>query len=235
MRRLEKGPEPEVLVESKERWTAEYHARLAGHPEAPAVVATRYNHPKIKAAVRRETHDKCAYCERKISHTQPGDIEHILPKSRFPGLVCEWHNMTFACRTCNQCKGDYHDPDAPMVDPYREEPRRFLRAFGPMVDGDDPQGRGMLTVRRCRLNRSDLLEWRAEVVVKLQPLVEMWKGEDEGGRKETLEQELLRFADERAEYTLITRAYLQSHGIQIDPEPEGELVSEGTASSTDAE
>jgi hypothetical protein len=38
----------------------------------------------------------------------------------------------------------------------------------------------------CWGRSRQLLEWRAEVVVRLQPLVELWRGAEEGGRKEVL-------------------------------------------------
>ena len=36
----------------------------------------------IKEQILKETHGKCVYCESKISHVCPGDIEHILPKNK---------------------------------------------------------------------------------------------------------------------------------------------------------
>ena len=36
---------------------------------------------QIKAALMKETHDKCAYCESKVGHNCPGDAEHKIPVS----------------------------------------------------------------------------------------------------------------------------------------------------------
>jgi uncharacterized protein (TIGR02646 family) len=215
MRRLEKDPEPIILTEKKAVWLADYLAYLAGDPNIPAKAATRYNHPDIKDAVKKETYDKCLYCESKITHTQPGDIEHILPKRLYPNLTFEWENLSLACRICNQNKGDYNDPKQSLINPYKDAPQEFLRALGPFVEGIDPKLRGKLTVRKFNLNRTELLEWRAEVVTRIQPLVELWKKADEGSEKEALRHELLHFADQRAEYTLVTKAYLESHGIFV--------------------
>lgn len=39
----------------------------------------------------------CNYCE----NNEATDVEHIFPKSSFPGLAFEWDNYLLACKTCN--------------------------------------------------------------------------------------------------------------------------------------
>ena len=34
------------------------------------------------------------------------EIEHFRPRSRFPNLSFDWLNLVYACRRCNQSKGD---------------------------------------------------------------------------------------------------------------------------------
>ena len=60
----------------------------------------RYSRPEIKAELIAETKGKCAYCESKITHIYPGDIEHIIPKSIFPRLTFTWANLTLGCYWC---------------------------------------------------------------------------------------------------------------------------------------
>lgn len=45
----------------------------------------------------------CSYCERSIEHQ--GTIEHVLPKSIYPNLECDWSNLLLACVNCNSTKG----------------------------------------------------------------------------------------------------------------------------------
>jgi hypothetical protein len=86
MRNLPKGLPPQSLTESKESWD-----RMLG--ENPSDVnKNRYRHPEIKAALLYETHHKCAYCESKIGHNCPGDIEHKIPKARRQDLIFNWNN-----------------------------------------------------------------------------------------------------------------------------------------------
>lgn len=44
---------------------------------------------------------RCCYCEDSLAQ----DIEHIWPKSLYPGLVFDWMNYIYACPGCNQAKG----------------------------------------------------------------------------------------------------------------------------------
>jgi uncharacterized protein (TIGR02646 family) len=69
----------------------------------------------VKVALREAQHDKCAFCESRVSHVSHGDVEHFRPKSGFkqreadllrrPGyywLAYEWTNLFFCCQLCNQ-------------------------------------------------------------------------------------------------------------------------------------
>ena len=74
-----------------------------------------YAHEDVKAALKAMQHDKCAFCESKVSHIAYGDVEHYRPKGGFcqhehdalgrPGyywLAYEWDNLLFSCQLCNQ-------------------------------------------------------------------------------------------------------------------------------------
>ena len=57
-------------------------------------------------------HGLCAYCEQ----TDPGEVDHFRPKSRFPEKVYIWSNWLFSCHACNLAKLDKW-PDEGYVDP----------------------------------------------------------------------------------------------------------------------
>jgi len=42
-----------------------------------------YAHEDVKAALKAMQHDKCAFCESKVSHIAYGDVEHYRPKGGF--------------------------------------------------------------------------------------------------------------------------------------------------------
>lgn len=79
-----------------------------------------YGHADVKHALRAAQHDKCCFCESKVSHVAFGDVEHFRPKARcrrddddafvHPGyfwLAYEWTNLLYCCEQCNRrYKGD---------------------------------------------------------------------------------------------------------------------------------
>ena len=93
-----------------------------------------YGHPTVKRVLRAMQHDKCCFCESKVSHVASGHIEHFRPKSGArqgknapllkPGyfwLAYEWTNLLFCCEICNsRFKGNLF----PLLNPKR-------RARGP--------------------------------------------------------------------------------------------------------
>lgn len=75
-----------------------------------------YKEQDIKEALIKLFNGKCAYCESKILHIYPGDVEHFRPKSLIkylpndkikelkPGyywLAANWNNLLLACKNCN--------------------------------------------------------------------------------------------------------------------------------------
>ncbi len=77
--------------------------------------ATIYAAAAVKKAMASAQHDKCAFCECKVSALAYGDVEHFRPKAGYqqsredelhkPGyywLAYEWSNLLFSCQICNQ-------------------------------------------------------------------------------------------------------------------------------------
>ncbi len=74
-----------------------------------------YGDKAVKRMLRRAQHDKCCFCESKVSHIAYGDVEHFRPKAGYcqkkgnplgkPGyywLAYDWENLFFSCQLCNQ-------------------------------------------------------------------------------------------------------------------------------------
>lgn len=73
-----------------------------------------YGDATVKAALLAAQHDKCAFCEWKITPGEYGDVEHFRPKGgvqqargaplEYPGyywLAYDWDNLLLACSKCN--------------------------------------------------------------------------------------------------------------------------------------
>jgi hypothetical protein len=62
---------------------------------------------KTKPALKRDSFDKCAYCESSTAGVAHGDVEHFRPKSVYWWLALCVDNYVFSCQLCNQTyKGD---------------------------------------------------------------------------------------------------------------------------------
>lgn len=61
----------------------------------------------IRGALARDFERTCAYCERDLDlSTGQATIEHFRPRSRFPDMAFDWLNLIYACRRCNDAKGN---------------------------------------------------------------------------------------------------------------------------------
>ncbi len=174
MIRVVREPKPEVLVSKCAGWT-EKLLRATTKKEV-ASAESKYRHPKIKEALIRMFHGKCAYCESKITHIDFGHIEHYRPKSRFKNQTFEWDNLLLACGVCNSTKykGDKF-PEAseggPPINPCDDDPREhfdfvFIKETK-LAFVIAKTKRGTSTEELFGLNRKELLEYRSKQVCKL--------------------------------------------------------------------
>jgi uncharacterized protein with PIN domain len=202
----------EVARWLQERQSRFIEARAAGQ-DVPESLLASYRDPEVKAAIRSETCDKCAYCESKILHVDHGDVEHILPKSLFPQYRLTYSNLTFVCKKCNQAKSDYHNPAAMLLNPCSDAPGEHLVALGPMVAGAPGQTRGFLTVRLLQLNRTELLKRRKERIDSLMTLIDRIVRELDAGVREALIGALLIEGEQDKEYSFVARALFTRYGF----------------------
>lgn len=74
-----------------------------------------YGAKSVKNALIKAQHDKCCFCESKVTHISYGDVEHFRPKGGTrqeksdpltkPGyfwLAYDWSNLFLSCTLCNQ-------------------------------------------------------------------------------------------------------------------------------------
>ncbi|MFT8246372.1 HNH endonuclease [Roseomonas sp. BN140053] len=158
MIKLTKQPEPQVLRDNGPQWLKVLQDRVAASKAPTSTETSRYNNPEIKAALRLETHDKCAYCESCLTHITYGDIDHISPKSVKLEDTFRWSNLTLACDVCNTKKGKEID----IVDPYIDEPNDLFRFAGAIMFAKPNKGIAKRTLHRLDLNRTELMQRRVK-------------------------------------------------------------------------
>ena len=130
MRFLEKLSQPVVLLTNNIIWLNEFILDRDNKTKR-----YRYRHPDIKSQLKVETGKKCIYCESKIGHNTPGDIEHIIPTSRDVNQHFIWENLTIACTECNRRKNDYYERGTEFLNPYLDNNiENQIQHRGPIVE-----------------------------------------------------------------------------------------------------
>lgn len=206
MRNIEKSPEPKILQEKKEDWKA---ALLSENSQTNQI---KYRDPEIKTALLSETSNKCVYCESKIGHNCPGDIEHKIPKSLKPELTFDWDNMTIACNECNRRKGQYYDPDCMFLDPNIDDVESLLCHVGPIVFNVPGSTRSEVTVRLLELNtlvgRQSLIDRKMEKLESIKNLCERTIKTRNPVLKSFLLQDLEDQCDISSEFSAMVKKYV---------------------------
>ncbi len=185
--------------------------------EVPLAIQNCYRHPEVKTSIIAEAGEKCAYCESKVTHVYWGDVEHILPKTRFPDLSLEYSNLTFSCAICNNKKRSYYSECAPILHPYTDIPEDQLVGLGPLIWHRKGSSSGERTITLLELNRDNLIERRKESIQRLSALADRYIREPNGPVKEALYQHILDEMEDSAEFALIVRSFLLSvYNIERD-------------------
>jgi DNA-directed RNA polymerase subunit RPC12/RpoP len=185
-------------------------------PNPSALNNKNYKHPDNKKALKKSNHDKCMYCESKISHIDYGDVEHIKPKSKYPELEFEWNNLGYACPKCNrQFKNDTYDEEIPYLNPYDEEPREYIISSGAILFPLQGNERGEITINGLGLNRPELLERRYNRIQEIDKAIKAcFRASNETIRNKALD-ELKKEANNDKEYSLAIKSLLKQHNIDV--------------------
>lgn len=208
---LNKIPEPQILTNNKTKWTKEYLSALKKEIPMTNTIRNRYKRKEIKEALIKETSGKCAYCESKLLHISYGDIEHILPKSKYPELYVEWTNLTLSCELCNRNgKNDYYDKENPLLNPYIDNPYEHLLAYGPIMMNHNGSHKGDISIKILNLNRTSLIEKRKERIENINLLVNKYHNETNPQIKKLLKSELLKECEPDKEFSFFIKSYLKS-------------------------
>jgi uncharacterized protein (TIGR02646 family) len=208
VRRLVKGLCPEILQQKSEIWTNEYLDCLANGTKPSDTQKNRYRHLQIKQAIIQETYGKCAYCESKVTHVYPGDIEHIKPKSLHPRKIFSWENLTLSCSVCNTNKRDYPNDTEPLIHPYNDEPCEHIIFSGPMLIYCRGSSKGFLTSKKLDLNRASLIERRKEKIESLLIFIQLWDAQQPGAMKDFLRSQILEECKPDKEFSFMVECFI---------------------------
>ncbi len=211
MRNLQKLPKPQVLTNNETAWLAEYLADPDNKTKK-----FRYRESSIKAQLKAETHNKCIYCESKIGHNTPGDIEHKIPTSKDKTKRFDWNNLTIACTECNRRKNAYYEVGAEFIDPYSDDVEAILEHHGPIVLWETGNVRAEISVRKLDLNTTERIELFVRKLGKLDELthiLERLNSETDISLIGLLNHQVNEMAGISAEYSSMVSSVLRSKGI----------------------
>jgi len=207
MRNLPKGLPPQVLTECKESWERTLAENQTEHNK------NRYRHHEIKAALLEETYHKCVYCESKVGHNCPGDIEHKIPKARRLDLIFDWNNMTIACNECNRRKSDYYDPECMFLDPNVDDVEKLVIHVGPFVFNVPGESRSEVTIRVLELSsfhgRKELLARKVERIELIRNLAERIAREKNPMLKQFMLEDLLEHCTVSEEFSGMIKTFIE--------------------------
>lgn len=156
-------------------------------------------------------------------------------------LAYEWDNLFFACMICNRDYKGNHFPllednsramsdsdnlssEKPvLINPLDEDPEKYIgfdwqQDFKIFVKatGLDIEGRGYETIKITGLNRTVLLEERAELVELLEDVVKSYfwaEREDKQGVISVLNEKIRSLTSARKRFTGFRRAYFRAYGL----------------------
>lgn len=157
---------------------------------------------ELKEHLHKVFHGKCGYCEIKIDYPELGTVDRYRPnngvrdKNEFYQdlywwLTFEWDNLIYACKECNQYKGnyfpikgrralnekdDYENEHRMLLNPYLDETDKhlnYIHSNNGHIDALTDEGNQ--TIELLRLNRTNLLEGRKkarkEIIEAVESLV----------------------------------------------------------------
>jgi hypothetical protein len=184
-------------------------------PYPTALTNKDYKHPKNKEALKNASHDKCMYCESKISHIDFAHVEHIKPKAqdKFPHLEFDWNNHGYACPKCNNAKSKKYFSGCEFVDPYTEDPADHLCVFGAFLFNKQGSERGEITIKEIELNRAELVEKRNNRITDIQKALDACFRTTNIQLRNLAIDELKRDADNDKEYSIFVKALLSANGL----------------------
>lgn len=210
MRRIERSNCPEILANNEKTWLAAYKA----DPEN-STKKYKYRHADIKDAIKADAKNKCMFCESKIGHNTPGDVEHFAPTSEVIDLHFSWFNLGLCCNECNRRKGTYYEPTCMFLNPYSDAVDDRVLHFGPVMGWAPGDAEAEVSIRELKLNSDERIALIIRKTIALQSLSELI-GRLTAETREPLRRVLLMRLDEmkneNSEYSGMLREAAQRMG-----------------------
>jgi uncharacterized protein (TIGR02646 family) len=212
---LKRGEPPRILREKATEWGQRYLAEYSGE-KRPRPRSDRYGHPEVLTELRRMSHGKCFYCERKLSEEED-EVDHYVEVEERRDLAFTWTNLYLSCEGCNKLKDtNQRLPVAECVDPCdgNQRPAAHLSFEDELIVALDDRGRQ--TIKKYQLDRDDLDLQRIRLLQKFNKIRnDIQARMIKDGRREPTDKErelLERYRDRARPFSLMMDVYLSHEG-----------------------
>ena len=129
-------------------------------------------------------------------------------------MYVTWTNLTLSCETCNRSgKGTYNNDDEPLLDPYNDDIENEILGLGPMIFSRKGSRKGQITIDVLKLNRSELVERRAEKLEKIDMMRRQYENEQNASYKQILLNSIKEEIAADKEYSFIAHEYCVNYGL----------------------
>jgi len=220
MIQIERAPEPEILAKRKELWLNKFLDKRDKKPgERPT--PSQYGHEQVRSALRGMSHEKCFYCERKLSRSEQ-KVEHFLDIADHPEKSFTWTNLYLSCEDCNNAKKGRKDIRlTDILDPCDGvmEPSNHLTFHREVIHPretttETKSDLGMKTIEKLKLGRGELEKARVTALQRFgETLERIRKRQLKEGRNQFSETEktaICLFRSPTHPFSLMFRVYLES-------------------------
>jgi uncharacterized protein (TIGR02646 family) len=176
MIKLQRGPEPAVLLREGPNWLKALQDAIKKYGSYKSIpdaekdrLIVNYRHADIQMALRASSHGKCAFCECHPAEGGYMQVEHFKPKAIYPDSTFEWINLLPSCGPCNVSKSNHDTVTDPIINPYDVDPKdafyfdsiSIRAANGPNYDA------AVRTIEVCSLESIRLWRPRADILISL--------------------------------------------------------------------
>ena len=199
-----------------------------------------YAHKTVKAALRKIQHDKCCFCESKVTHISYGDVEHFRPKAGVrqrsgaplerPGyywLAYEWSNLFFSCQLCNQrykenlfplkkpldrakSHNDNIDIEKPIFINPNEDVEKYISFREEVIFAIDDNLRGKATIKALGLDRDELNNMRKDCFDKLELIYKLANLKPQIPESEKAKKHITKSIQRSSQYASMIRCAVKS-------------------------
>lgn len=172
MRSVRRIAKPKSLQKNYKQWTRSLLEQIrekGGYAKVENRYKDKYRQPDVKQGLKEMYENRCCYCEGILGEQTYERIEHLKPKSLYPGLSFVWGNLHLCCEICNTNKNNKWDNKNSILNPTVNKIKNYL-SFNTTTgeyEAIENNERAFKTINYVGLNRDPLKAARKKIVIRM--------------------------------------------------------------------